>query len=291
MLNLVDSLIQKVLDTQWTATPPPVKPYFSFATPDAEFRSHLPSDKPTLNMFLTEIKENRDFRRASWDTIPLPDRTTVLSMPPAYFDCLYLVSAWSPAQDSPMVSPAMQEHQTLGEALRVFIRNPDLVPNSLGITGGVVFTNAHIYFTVGPPEAARMANELWQTMQLPWKATVSLIVTAPVDPLFDAAPSPLMVTFVQRFGGVNSAPADFEELIQIGGWVLKKADDSPIANATVTRVDTGEQTMTDVLGQFTFTGLHRGMQTFSAAAAGMSTLEKTINIPVASADDHIFRLS
>ena len=39
MLDLVDNLIQKVLDTGWTTTPPPAKPSFFFTVPDQGWRT------------------------------------------------------------------------------------------------------------------------------------------------------------------------------------------------------------------------------------------------------------
>ena len=96
MLDLLDRVIDRVLDTGWVGTP---KPERSFDIPDDSFRTR--TTVLTLNIYLVEIRENKDHRRGNWDFIPLPDRTTVLSQPPAYFDCHYLISAWSAVQRTP----------------------------------------------------------------------------------------------------------------------------------------------------------------------------------------------
>jgi hypothetical protein len=288
MLNFLDNVIDRILDTGWVT--PPAKPDRSFAIPDETFQNSVAT--LTLNIYLTEIRENRDFRRANWDTIPLPDRTTALSQPPAYFDCHYLISAWSAVQESDIASGVADEHAALGGALRVLLRNPDVVPAAIGVPGGgVVFQNAHICLNVAQPDAPRVVHDFWNTMQLPWRPAISLIATAPVDPLFDSPPSPPMITFVQRYGAIGAAPGTFEELIQIGGWVLRLAGDVPIAGATVVRTATGEQAVTDSQGRFSFTGLLPGIHHFQASASGFTPIDRDLDIPNGPPDSHIFRLS
>jgi hypothetical protein len=216
----------------------------------------------------------------------------VLSQPPSYFDCHYLISAWSASARNEIAPPTAEEHALLGAALRVLLRTPDIILAAIGIAGGgPVFREGHLYFAVSAPDSPRVVNDFWSTMRMPWRPTFSLIATAPVDPGVDTPPAPLMTTFVQRYGGVDSPPADFEELIQIGGWVLNAADDTPITGATVERLETGEQSTTDSRGQYTFVGLRRGVQRFRASAPAKAPLEQNIDIPAGAPDTHIFRLS
>jgi hypothetical protein len=288
MLNILDNVIDKIFDSDWTA--PPAKPDRSFAIPDDTFRNTV--SNLTLNIYLTEIRENPAFRRASWDTIPLPDRTTVLSRPPSYFDCHYLISAWSAIQQSDIASGAADEHAALGGALRVLLRNPDVNPGALGVSGGgTVFQGDHIYFTLSPPDAPRVVHDFWNTMQLPWRPAISLIATAPLDPAFDSPPTQPMVTLVQRFGSVDGAPDSFEELIAIGGLVLRNAGGAPITGATVLRTATGEQVTTDSQGRFSFGGLLPGRHHFRASATGFTAIERDVTVPNGPPATHIFRLS
>jgi uncharacterized protein DUF4255/carboxypeptidase family protein len=242
-----------------------------------------------LNIYLYEIRENRNFRRAEWDQIALPDRTVVLSQPPVYLDCHYLISAWSSAEDSEMTTPVLDEHQTLSEAIRVLLRNPDVIPAALGIGNGVVFKNAHVYLTVAPPEPPRVLNDFWSTMQLPWRPAVMLVVTAPLDLLLDSAPSPIVTTLIQRFALIGSAVV--EQLIDIGGFVVKAIDGSAIAGATVNWVDEGQTVTTDSQGRYLFVGMVPGVHSFSASAPGMTTINRNINVPADPPDTHIFKLA
>jgi hypothetical protein len=288
MLDLLDSVIEKIITTGWST--PPALPTLTFEIPDDNFAGRI--DAPTLNIYLCELKENASMRRAQWDTIALPDRSTVLSQPPSYFDCHYLISAWSASARNEIAPPSAEEHALLGAALRVLLRSSDVIPSVIGVPGGGdVFQGSHLYFAVSAPDSPRVVNDFWSTMKMPWRPTISLIATAPVDPGVDSERAPLLTTFIQRYGAIGAASADFEELIQIGGWVLNAADDTPVAGAIVERLQTGEQCKTDSRGQYTFAGLRRGVQKFRASAPAKAPLEQDIDIPAGLADTHIFRLS
>jgi Pvc16 N-terminal domain/Carboxypeptidase regulatory-like domain len=301
MLNLVDRVIEKVLDTGWKS--PPTKPGFFFTIPDEEWKKKvLMAAGVRLNIYLYEVRENLDMRRSQWDVITLADNSSVLSRPPAYFDCHYLLSAWSASEDSEAVSPMLDEHEVLSEALRIIMRNPDVVPAALPPTPGVVplsvFGQAHVYLTVAPPEAPRVLNDFWSTMKLPWRPAIQLVATAPLDLLLDSPPSPPMTTFIQRYGHTQDGLAlagTIDEYIQIGGWVISDVDDSPIAGATVQRVgDAGavlDESTTDSAGRYTFIGLRRGFHTVRASADGVSPKTRVLNIPDGPQGDLVFALS
>jgi hypothetical protein len=295
MLNLVDQLISRILDTEWTTTPPPAKPGFFFTIPDEEWQAKVKQGLgDRLNIYLYEFAENRNFRRSQWDIVDLPSQTVALSMPPAYFDCHYLISAWSPAEDGEATNPVLDEHQVLAEALRILMANPDVNPTALGIGGGgPVFQNAHVYLTVTPPEAPRILNDFWTTMKLPWRPAIQLVVTAPLDLLRDTVLPPLVVTMVQRYVMLPSGTQ--EELVEIGGWVLRAADDAPIASATVQRLTMAgevlDQSTTDAQGRFIFTGLVAGVHRLRATAPAMTPLQRDLDILSAPLADHVFKLS
>jgi hypothetical protein len=291
MLNLVDNVISSVLDSGWTTTPPPVKPGFYFAVPDEDWHTKVKAGLGLrLNIYLYEVRENRNFRRAEWDTLPLPGGNAVLSQPPVYLDCHYLISAWSAAEDSEMTSPVLDEHQVLAEAMRVLLRNPDVVPGALGVPGGSpVFQEGHIYLTVAPPEPPRVLNDFWSTMKLPWRPAVMLVVTAPLDLLLDAPPSPVVTTLIQRYALIGGRTV--EEWIDIGGLVVRATDQSPIAGATVVRLDNNDTATTDAQGRYVFTGIRRGTYTFGASATGMTAVQRAIDIPGDPPATHIFQLA
>jgi hypothetical protein len=296
MLNLLDLTLRQVLDSGWTPTPPPAKPGFFFTIPDADWLTRVKTDTNLrLNLYLYEFRENRDFRRAEWDTIATSATTAVLSRAPVYVDCHYLVSAWSPAEDSEATTPVLDEHQVLAEALRVLLRTPTVTPQGLGIIGGgPVFEQADVCLTVAAPETPRVLNDFWSTMRLPWRPAVQVIATAPIDLLQDTPPAPLLATIVRR--SVPTGAATVDESITIAGWVLRNADGSPLVGASVDRLDvnTGavlETSTANALGHFTFEGLRRGVVRLRASAAGHAPLQRDLNLPQTVPNDHVFRLA
>ena len=126
-------------------------------------------------------------------------------------------------------------------------------------------------------------------MQLPWRPAVMLVVTAPLDLLLDSAPSPIVTTLVQRFALVGTTAV--EQLIDIGGFVVKAADGTPIQGATVNWVDENHAVTTDSQGRYMFVGMKPCLRTLSAAAAGMTTITRNINVPADPPDTHIFKLA
>ena len=244
-----------------------------------------------------EMRENRDMRRAAWDVIDSPTIPISSSHAPVYFDCHYLLSAWSPEEDSEATSPVLTEHQILAETLRVLLRNPDVIPAALGLNGGPVFQQAHVYLTVSPPEAPRVLNDFWSTMKLPWRPAVQLVVTAPLDLLQDTPPGPPMTTLIERYGvslDAQNMSSGIDEFIQIGGWVMDGVANAPIAGATVQRLDGGstlEAVTTDAQGRYTFLGLRRGTHTVRASAAGKAPQQKNLILPDALPAELVFTLN
>ena len=291
MLHLVDRLIERVLDSGWPQTPPPAKPGFFFTIPDEGWRTKVKASLGLrLNIYLYEFRENRGFRRAAWDQAELADHSYVLSPPPVYLDCHYLISAWSPTEDSELANPVLDEHLLLAEASRILLRNPEVIPGAIGVTGGGdVFQNARVNLSVAPPEPPRVLNDFWSTMRLPWRPAIMLIVTAPLDLLQDSPPAQAVTTFVQRFGQVGSDVV--EEWIDFGGFVVRADSNAPVAGATVTRLPQGQSTTTDAQGRYLFTRLKRGMQLFRASAPSLLALERSIDIPGDPAHTHTFALS
>ncbi len=296
MLNLLDLTLRQVLDGGWTTTPPPAKPRFFFTIPDEDWQTRVKTDTNLrLNLYLYEVRENRDFRRPAWDSITTSATTTVLSRPPAYLDCHYLVSAWSPAEDGEATTPVLDEHQVLAEAMRILLRTPTVTPQDIGIVGGgPVFEQAAVCLTVSPPETPRVLNDFWSTMRLPWRPALQVVATAPIDLLQDTPPAPLLATLVRRATAMGGAGVD--ERITIAGWVLRDADGSPLLGAAVDRLDmtTGtviETATTDAQGRFIFDGLQRGTNRLRATAAGLGPLQRDLNLPQTTPDDHVFRLA
>jgi len=287
MLRRVDDTLQALLEQTWR--PPPARPDILFDPPDGDTWKNrvTASNTVKLNVYLIDVRENPNFRRSSWDVEPGPNNTTTLSRPPAYIDCHYMVSAWSPAQNE----ATKIEHAVLAGALRVFLQNPDVLPVLLGTTGeGPVFDLGHIYLLAAPSETSRALSDFWTSMKQPWRPAIQLIATAPLDLLQDGPPDARLLTLVLRFADAGSG-GRFEETIDIFGLVLRAADDTAIAGAVVIRVANGIRTQTDDDGRFTFVRVSRGIHRIRVEATGFAPMERDLDVPGGPAADHIFRFA
>jgi hypothetical protein len=287
MLDLLDKLIAAVLDAGWASSP--ARPGFYFSIPDDDWKQRVNNGPTRLNIYCYEMRENRDFRRPQWDIVPDTGGELLRSQPPVYFDWHYLISAWSPTTDNEITSPIPDEHKVLSEALRVLLCSPIVRAMDLGVTGGgPVFQEAEVTLNVAPPETPRVLNDFWSTMKQPWRPAIQLIATAPLDLTHDEKTGPAVTTLVQAYritGAVNP-----EERITIGGWVLKQADDTPIQNAVVSIQGVDGAFTTDETGRYIFTGLSPGTYSFTVQAAGMTTINRNMDLPSATSEEHIFRM-
>src|SRR5512146_992616 len=81
----------------------------SFEAPDRNFAPAL----PTVNLFLYDVKENRELRNAE-PVIQNVGGVILRRRPPIRVDCSYLVTAWSNATGR---SQVIEEHRLLALAL------------------------------------------------------------------------------------------------------------------------------------------------------------------------------
>jgi hypothetical protein len=94
----------------------------TFATPDAQFPP--PSvTLPAVDLFLYDVRENRDLRSNEWIVERHSDGTAARQRAPTRLDCSYLITSWASASSN---TPAQDEHHLLGEVIKVLLRYPTL---------------------------------------------------------------------------------------------------------------------------------------------------------------------
>ena len=89
----------------------------SFETPAAEFNP----GKPALDLFLYDIRENRDLRSNEWQVERSAGMVTKLA-PPVRVDCSYMITAWAGSDDKAI----LEEHKLLGQVMKALLRYPNL---------------------------------------------------------------------------------------------------------------------------------------------------------------------
>ncbi|MFZ2162589.1 MAG: Pvc16 family protein [Sideroxyarcus sp.] len=239
----------------------------SFVTPDDAY-TPAPHE---LNLFLYEVKENRELRNAA-PSVAQQNSMSVRKRSPLRVDCAYMVTAWC-TDATNLHDKTFDSHELLGQAFNWLSRFP-VVPDDYLQTPGLSVSSQ----VFSPPtmvaqmDGAKSAGEFWHALGIPPRPYFNLVVTITMD-LDQQVEDSIVTTITSNYNAGQSASAD--ERVLIGGRVLNahggsKADADPVADAWVRVEETGETQVTNELGQFVFTSLRRGKQyTLRARVIGL----------------------
>lgn len=153
--------------------------FISFATPvDSNIQQ-----KPAINLFLYDVRENLEFRNREWSVHRQTDGTAMKRRAPPRVDCSYLITAWSATED------AQQEHHLLGRVMQLLLRDRSL---PAAILQGNLKTAPTPAIT-GLQPGYISANEFWQAIGGKPKLCFHCTITIAVPLEDDAALGPLVL--------------------------------------------------------------------------------------------------
>lgn len=147
----------------------------SFATPDDQFPPTSVT-LPAIDLFLYDVRENRDLRGTEWEVERRSDGTATRKRPPARVDCSYLMTAWA-SDSSP--TPAEDEHSLLGEVMRVLLRHPT-IPEAV-LQGSLVGQAPPLPTIAMRDGRLQSMGEFWQALGGKPKAALNYTVTVGVE--------------------------------------------------------------------------------------------------------------
>jgi hypothetical protein len=146
----------------------------SFVAPDGEFP---PSSVtlPSINLFLYDIRENRELRSNDWRIEQQIDGVTTKQRPAVRVDCSYLITAW-PGEAAP--NRAADEHRLLGEVLKVLLRHPR-IPDVL-LQGSLAGQEPPLAAITIQQSQLQSWGDFWQAIGAKPKAALNYTVTVSV---------------------------------------------------------------------------------------------------------------
>lgn len=171
------------------------KAVISFDAPTEEWANKLKG--AVVNLFLYDIQEDLDGRKADWDDIRDERGRVIARQPPARrYRLTYFVSAWA--------STAEEQHHLLSEILRT-VPQREIIPYEL-LVGTLKEQEMPVVLQVGVPGqgAGASAPHMWDALGIPPRAAVELVVIAPLKPVADtdlAPPADTMSLGVSRERG------------------------------------------------------------------------------------------
>jgi hypothetical protein len=148
----------------------------SFAMPDSEFP---PSSVtlPAIDLFLYDIRENRELRSTEWILERQDNGTATKSRAPVRVDCSYLITAWSSESST---TRALDEHRLLSEVMKVLLRHPT-IPEVL-LQGSLKGQEPPLPSSTLQPGRLQSLAEFWQALGGKPKAALNYTVTIGVVP-------------------------------------------------------------------------------------------------------------
>lgn len=127
--------------------------------------------EPAVDLFLYDVRENRDLRSNEWRVERDGDAVTKIP-PPVRVDCSYLITAWA--------GDAYSEHRLLGKIMKVLLRYSTLPPTVL--QGSLAGQAPPLPAAVLQPGRLQSMGEFWQALGGKPKAALNYTVTIGVQP-------------------------------------------------------------------------------------------------------------
>jgi hypothetical protein len=251
-----------------------------FKQPTKEWSSRL--SRPTLNLFLHDIRENTKLRRAQpgWEIVEQPNgggNMGVQRRNAVRLDLHYLVTAWATEPED--------EHRLLGRALMALYRHQNLPDDTL--PEGLQEHAIPIALKVAQPETLESPNDFWSVMDNQQRPGIPFVVTVAIDP-FAPITAPVITTRTTRFGqvpegqpGRSSAAAGMDEYLRVSGRVRSARS---LEGARLTLVERGQDLALHPGGGFVIHNVRPGSYTLELSLEGRKPRRFALKVPSPSYD-------
>jgi hypothetical protein len=226
--------------------------------------------RPTINLFLFEIRENRQKRETNLQTTRGNGRAE-RRLPPRRIDLYYMVNVFA--------TERQDEHELLWRVLATLLKYHELP--------GDVLPDSLRHLT--PPLTARFDDEaegsrmlqLWNALGTPPHPALCYVVTAPLD-LDIALDVPLVLTRTARYKSMAADGTYYATRIQIGG-VVRDEKGRPLAGVRVRLTGSAaEGGVTNAEGEFVLARVPSGNVKLSLVDEGGAERQVEVIVPADS---------
>ena len=268
MINDLNETIKQVLIKKGAIDPAEVD--VSFETPKREWSASI--SKPTVNVYLYDIRENHDLRGTEWFIKKDQNGIAARKKSPSRVDLSYLITVWT--------NDIEDEHRLLWQVLMTLFRYTEL-PDEL-LSGQLAGQQYPIRATTAQPDGLfNNPSEFWTALDNELKSSINYLVTLPLD-LDIAFTAPLVRTKIVE---VKPPDSEAERLVQVAGVVHEAGKPTKgVPGAKVVAKEAGMTAETDEKGVYSFPKLPEGKHTFEVLVSGKKVREASVTIPGASYD-------
>lgn len=261
-------------------------------------RAQIVFDRPTeqfkptqtsVNVFLYDIRENVELR-SNEPIVERQNGQAVIHSPPMRVACSYLITAWPVGVSGDELF--LQEHRLLSQALQVLSGYPTIPQEFL--QGSLRRQEPPLPMLTSHIDSLKTTGEFWTALGNQLRPSISVTVTISMDVFTPEPPVPLVVAINVKLESQDS-PVNSSEFFRIGGQ-LTGADNQPIADATVTLVESGLTATTDAQGRYTLSPIPfpPGSPPFDRTLriqAGSVVREFTIQLPPSNQSSYNLQLT
>ncbi len=268
MFDDVDQSLQALLVSDVPLDPAEVD--IAFARPAREWSSRLA--RPTLNLFLFDIRERTEFRDDNPRVTNGANGIARREHPPRRIDLSYLVTAWTREPED--------EHRVLARVLASLYRNRVLPDEHL--KGSLRDSTTPVLLRCTPPDHLQKSVDFWGVMDNELRAGLTWVATVPLD-VFAAVTGPIVLTR-ELLVGPSSRP-ERSRSYDVGGVVHRAGDGGTVLpGVQVAVAGSTLRAVTDEAGRFTLHGIPEGVQVLQVEAEGSSPFTHSITVPSPSYD-------
>lgn len=234
-----------------------------FEQPNREWSARL--SRPTLNLFLYDVRENVKLRQPSpqWIVEQRTADTVTQRRRPVRLDLNYAITAWAREPED--------EHRLLARTLMVLFRNPYLPEDQLDGQPSPVSILA------AQNDAMMNPADFWSAMDNEIRPVISCTVTLALDP-YQPVVAPITTGRAIRFLDTDTDEEEpmGQELWRVSGTLLGSR---PMRRVRMLLVEEEQQVPVNRDGQFTIRGLKAGEYTLEITIADKEPVRHTIVVP------------
>lgn len=268
MISDLDDTIKQLLVKKGGLKPSEVDIVFDM--PDREWSGKV--TKPTVNIYLYDIHENRDLRTNEWGIVHNNGVATKTKWP-TRIDLSYLITVWT--------NDTQDQHRLLSHILATLFRYPE-IPDEM-LKGGLTDLGWPIRTQTAQPDSVlRNTADFWGALDNQLKPSISYVVTIPLD-LDISVTSPEVKTKVFNFK--DTTGATMGEHVQIAGTLYRRGKpDEVVPDATVLIKELQRTAKTDEHGRYSFRKIDSGSYKIEIQVAGGKARQAAITVPSPSYD-------
>jgi hypothetical protein len=277
MIDDLDQVLRQLLIREL-----PIKNHevdIKFDLPKREWSSRV--SRPTLNLFLHDLRENTTLREPAWEIERNGDGTVTKRRKALRVDLHYMITSW--VADHPE-----DEHRLLARALMALFRNPhlpdDLLPESLQDQP------VPIPIRVAQYDEFRTPADVWSALDNELRPAIACTVTLALNP-YKAITGPLVRTRDLRFGQALDLPARQrvdeaagEDRFWMVGGRLRSREPVDATRTELRLVDRGQTIAIREDGGFIVGNLEAGEYTLEVSIEDRKPSRHKITVPSSEYD-------